>query len=92
VSWAGPAQLTGPDSAPKGLGRSRPKNGVGPISAQQFILLLLVWAGPGPDLKAGPASAWPRKVKTRRGIIFPSHPLHAERYFVLHAGGNEAEN
>jgi len=43
-----------------------------------FILLLLVWAGLGPDLKAGPESAWPRKVKIRRGIIFPSHSLHAE--------------
>jgi len=92
VGWAGPTQLTELDSAPKGLGQSLPKNGVGPISTQQFILLLLVWTRPGPDLKAGPESAWPRKVKTRRGIIFPSHPLHVERYFVLHAGGNEAEN
>jgi len=67
VGWAGPTNWA--ELSPKR---------VGPISAQQFILLLLVWAGTGPDLKAGPESAWPRKVKTRRGIIFPSHPLHAE--------------
>ena len=50
--WAGTAQLTRPNSAPKV---------VGPMSAQQFTLLLWVWAGPGPDIKAGPESAWPTK-------------------------------
>ena len=44
---------------------------VGPISAQQAIMLLLVWAGPGPDLKAGPEPVWPRRKKTGRGINFP---------------------
>ena len=36
-------------------------------------MLLLVWAGPSPDLKAGPAPVWPREKKreTGRGINFP---------------------
>jgi len=53
--------------------------GVGPISAQQFTLLLRVWAGPDPYIKAGPEPAWPRKVKTGRGIIFPTHPPACRR-------------
>jgi len=48
VGWAGPAQLTGPDSTPKGLGRSRPNKS-----------LFLVWARSGPDIRDGPKSVWP---------------------------------
>ena len=37
---------------------------------------LLVRAGPGPDLKAGPEPVWPRREKKKRGgeLIFPSRP------------------
>ena len=35
MGWARPAQLSGPDSTPKGLGGLAPK-GVGPISAHKF--------------------------------------------------------
>jgi len=47
VGLAGLAQLTGPDSALKGLGRSRPNRSA-----------FLVRARPGPDSRAGPESVW----------------------------------
>ena len=58
----------------------------GPDSAQQSSLLLLVWVGPGPDIRAGPEPAWPRKEK-QGGLFFPSHPPACRTIFVLHAGG-----
>ena len=67
--WAGPAQLTRPDSTLKGLGRSWPNS---------FTLLFRVWAGPGLDIKAGPELAWPRK--QNGGVLFsPSHPPACRR-------------
>ena len=70
--WAGPTQLTRPDSTPKGLGQSRPNS----------FTLLRVWAGPGPDIRAGPELAWPRK-QNGGGDYFPP-PI------LLHAGGSYA--
>ena len=48
MGWAGPAQITGPDSAPKGLAD------LGPTKSPIFF-----WARPGPDSKDGPESVWP---------------------------------
>ena len=45
---AGPAQLTGPDSAQQGLGRSQPNK-----------VSYFVWVGPGLDTRDGPESVWP---------------------------------
>ena len=75
MGWAGPAQPTGSASAqncwadfgPKKhylLGQTRPRR--------------QGWAGPGPEGRTGPGSAWPRP-KRAGGINFPP-PLHAERY------------
>jgi hypothetical protein len=63
VGRAGPTQLTGPDSAQKGLGRSRPSRDwadLGPTKSSIFI-----WAGPGPDSRDGPESV--RPTNTRLG-------------------------
>ena len=49
---AGPAQLTGPDSAQKGLGRDWAD--LGPPKSPIFV-----WAGPGPDSRDEPESVWP---------------------------------
>ena len=78
MGWAGPAQPTGPDSAPKVLGRSRPKMDwadLGPTKSD-----MLFWARPGPEGRAGPGPAWPSNKTGRGGIVPPPTLLHAERY------------
>jgi len=48
--------------SPKGLGWSQPNSS----------FCFLVWAGPFPDIRAGPAPAWPKKKQNGGGgIIFP---------------------
>jgi len=84
VGWAGPAQLTGLDSALK-----KGWADLGPIKSPIFV-----WAIPGPDSRDGPESVWPREEKKRQcwarislaqqhnirgGIISPPPLLHAER-------------
>jgi len=57
VGWARPAQLTGLDSAQKGVGRYRPSGiwaNLGPTKSY-----ISVWARPGPNSRAGPESVWP---------------------------------
>jgi len=76
LGWAGPGQPAGPDSAPKVLGRFRPKNGLGRSRPKKTDILL--WARPGLEGRTGPGSAWPRP-KRAGGNNFPP-PLHAERY------------
>ena len=54
---AGPTQLTRPESAQKGLGRSRPSRDwadLGPTKSPIFV-----WVGPSPDSRDGPESVWP---------------------------------
>ena len=104
MGWAGSAQLTGPDTAPKGLGRSRPNK-----------ISFLVWARPSPNSRAGPESVWPTNTselgqnqpgptkeshqcwartslaqhqKTNGGDYFPPSHPPICITFVLHAGGN----
>jgi hypothetical protein len=77
MGWAGPAQPTGPDSAPKVLGRSQPKMDwadLGPTKSD-----ILFWARPGPEGRAGPGPTWPSN-NTGGGNYFPPTLLHAERY------------
>jgi len=90
VGWAGP------NSAPKRLGRSRPKRywaDLGPTKTP-----ILFWAGSSPDSRAGPGSVWPTKgnphcwartnlaqqqQKTNGGNYFSPILLHAERTFCM---------
>jgi len=77
MGWAGPAQPTGPDSAPKVLGRSQPKMDwadLGPTKSD-----ILFWARPGPEGRAGPGPTWSSN-NTGGGNYFPPTLLHAERY------------
>ena len=62
MGWADPNKWAGFSPTKKGWAELGP-DWVGSISAQQTIMLLLVWAGPGPDLKAGPEPVWPRREK-----------------------------
>ena len=105
---AGPAQLTGPDSAQQGLGRSQPNK-----------VSYFVWVGPGLDTRDGPESVWPtntwlgqnqsgpEKKKTNNarpesawpsnitsgGELFSPSPPACRTLFVLHAGkNNESTN
>ena len=64
MGWAGPAQPTGPDSAPNVLGRFRPKMDWADLGPKKTIILF--WARPGPEDRAGPGPAWP-KLKTGGG-------------------------
>ena len=87
---AGPTQLTGPDSAQKGLGRSWPNKvfyfSSGPDLAQTSVILAHkhkagpepVWPREGKTYNAGPESAWPGNI-TSGGNYFPPPLLHAER-------------
>ena len=83
MGWAGPAQPTGLDSAPKVLGRFRPKMDWADLGPKNNILF---WARPGPEGRDGPGSAWPinktnwartslaQHKKLTGGIIFPHPP------------------
>jgi len=62
VGQPGPAQLTSPDAALKGLGQTRPK--MYWAGAQQT--LLLIWARSGPKGNIdGPEPDWPREEKNK---------------------------
>ena len=63
LNRAGPAQTIGPDSAPKVLGRFRPKMDWADLGPKNNILF---WARPGPEDWAGPGPAWPSN-KTGEG-------------------------
>jgi len=66
---AGPAQINGPNPSQQELGRSRPKMDRADLGPERGRVLL--WAGLGPGLKAGPESVWPRKGKNEEGNYFP---------------------
>ena len=100
MGWAGPAQLTGPDSAQKRLGQSQPSRDwadIGPTKSPIFV-----WAGPSPESRDGPEPVWPREEKTNNagpesawpsnitsgGELFPPSPPACRTLFVLHLGKN----
>jgi len=79
MGWAGPAQPTGPDSAPKVLGRFRPKMDWADLGPKNNILF---WARPGPEYRAGPDSAQKARLgqdppgpdQNGRGELISPHP------------------
>jgi len=79
MGWAGPAQPTGPDSAPKLLGRFRPKMDWADLGPKNNIFF---WARPGPEYRAGPDSAHkaglgqdpPGPDQNGRGELISPHP------------------
>jgi len=79
MGWAGPAQPTGPDSAPKVLGRFRTKMDWADLGPKNNILF---WARPGPEYRAGPDSAQkaglgqdpPGPDQNGRGELISPHP------------------
>jgi len=81
LGWAGPAQPAGPDSAPKVLGRSRPKNGLGRFRPKYYYSLLgqtrprrQVWARIRLD-----------QAKTGGGELFSPHPCMQRRKKKINA-------
>jgi len=79
VGRAGPTQLTRPESAQKGLGRSRPSRdwadlglvGIGPISAQQSLIFssgsdLAQTAGMGQNQSGPQTHGWARTSLAQR--------------------------
>jgi len=94
MGWAGPAQPTGPDSAPNVLGRFRPKMYWADLGPKK----LLSSSGPDPAQKTGLGQDPPGPaIKTGGGNYFPPTPacrtlfvLHAEKKRKINAG-NEGE-
>jgi len=89
MGWAGPAQPTGPDSAPKVLGWSRPKMDwadLGPTKSD-----ILFWARPGPE-RQGWARTSLAQQQNWRGELFSPHPPTCRTLFVLHAGNKTKRN
>ena len=81
MGWAGPAQPTGPDSAPNVLGRFRPKMDWADLGPKK----LLSSSGPDPAQKTGLGQDPPGPtIKTGGGNYFPPTPA-CRTLFVLHA-------
>ena len=67
--WAGPAQLTRPDSALKRRWAGLGPKGIGPISPQQPSPLGL--GRTRPDRRFGPESFWPITNISRPELVWP---------------------
>ena len=62
MGWAGPAQLTGPNSAPKGLGRSQPNKKISYFCLGQTWPRQQGWARVSlahKHIRTGPEPVWP---------------------------------